>query len=134
MTFSTHLQIKGNPEFEVKAKAAPLSFQLGGEASLGFETEPIHGHIDQIPVHVRVPFMKHNHGYVMAASIGPFGLHLHEIKATARVFGVEVGGLLGKEGIECDLAGMVRCCMEADASTKLPSKAIEAAVKAVIEE
>ena len=134
MTFSTHLQINGNPEFEVKAKAAPLTFQLGGEASLGFRTEPFHGHIDQIPVHVRVPFMKHNHGYVMAASIGPFGLHLREIEATARAFGVEVGGVLGKEGIACDLAGMVRCCMEIDASTKLPGKVIEAAVKAALEE
>ena len=134
MTFSTHIQMSGNPEFEVKAKAAPLAFQLGGEASLGFRTEPIHGHIDQIPVHVRVPFMKHNHGYVMAASIGPFGLRLGEIEATARAFDVEVGGILGKEGIACDLAGMVRCCMDIDAGTKIPGKAVEAALKAIIEE
>ena len=134
MGFSTRLGISGNPEFEVNVKAAPLDFQLGGEASMAFSSGPISGHVEQIPIRVRVPFMKANHGYVVAASIGPFGVHLHEINATVRAFGVEVGGVLGKEGIEADMAGVVRCCMEVDVNGKLPGKVVEAAIKAVLEE
>jgi hypothetical protein len=134
MGFSTRLGISGNPEFEVNLKAAPLDFQLGGEASLALSSGPISGHVEQIPLRVRVPFMKANHGYVVAASIGPFGVHLHEINATVRAFGVEVGGVLGKDGIDCDMAGVVRCCMEVDVNGKLPAKLVEAAVKAVFEE
>lgn len=85
MGFSTHLGISGNPEFEVNIKSAPLDFQLGGEASLALSSGPISGHVEQIPIQVRVPFMKHNHGYVVAASIGPFGMHLHEINATVEL-------------------------------------------------
>ena len=134
MTFSTRLGISGNPEFDVNLKAAPLTFQLGGEASLALSTQPVSGHVDAIPVRVRVPFLKHDHGYVVAASIGPFGVHLHEIHATVRAFGVEIGGVLGREGIDCDLAGVVRCCMEVDVNGKLPDKVVEAAVNAVFEE
>ncbi len=134
MAFSTHLGISGNPEFEVDVKAAPLDFQLGGEASLALSSGPISAHVEQIPIRVRVPFLKADHGYVVAASIGPFGVHLHEINATVRAFGVEVGGVIGKEGIDCDLAGVVRCRMEVDVNGKLPAKLVEAAIKAVIEE
>lgn len=134
MGFSTHLGISGNPEFEVNIKSAPLDFQLGGEASLALSSGPISGHVEQIPIQVRVPFMKHNHGYVVAASIGPFGMHLHEINATVRAFGVHVGGILGKEGIDLDLAGNVRCCMQVDVNGQLPGKVVEAAIKAVFEE
>jgi hypothetical protein len=134
MGFSTHLEISGNPEFEVKVKAAPLAFQVGGEGSLALSAKPISGHVEQIPIRVRVPFLKHNHGYVVAASIGPFGVHLHEIDATVRAFGVDFGGVIGKEGIDGDLAGGVRCCMQVDVQGKLPGKVVEAAIKAVLEE
>lgn len=134
MAFSTHLEISGNPELKVNVKAAPLDFQLGGEASLAFSSGPISGHVEQISIQVRVPFLKHNHGYVVAASIGPFGVNLHEINATVRAFGVHVGGVLGKEGIDCDLAGDVRCCMQVDVNGRLPGKVVEAAIKAAFEE
>lgn len=134
MAFSTNLGISGNPEFEVNVKAAPLAFQVGGEAALALSAGPINGHVDQIPIRVRVPFLKHNHGYVVAALIGPFGAHLNEINAAVRAFGVDFGGVIGKEGIDCDLAGVVRCCMQVDMSGKLPGKVVEAAIKAVFEE
>jgi hypothetical protein len=134
MALSTHLEISGNPEFEVNVKAAPLGFQVGGEASLALSAAPISGNVEQIPIRVRVPFLKHSHGYVVAASIGPFGVHLREITATVRAFGVDFGGVIGKEGIDCDLTGGVRCCMQVDVNGKLPGKVVEAAIKAVIEE
>jgi hypothetical protein len=134
MAFSTHLGISGNPEFDVKVKAAPLALQVGGEASLALSAGPISGHVEQIPIRLRVPFLKHSHGYVVAASIGPFGVHLHEINATVRAFGVDFGGVIGKEGIDCDLAGVVRCCMEVDVNGRLPGKLVEAVIKAVLEE
>jgi len=134
MDFSTHLGISGNPEFEVKVKAAPLPFQVGGEASLSLSAGPITGHVEQIPIRVRVPFLKHNHGFVVAASIGPFGVHLHEINAAVRAFGVDFGGVIGKEGIDCDLAGAVRCRMQVDVNGKVPGKVVEAAIKTVLEE
>jgi len=134
MAFSTRLDIAGNPEFEVNLKAAPLDFQLAGEASLGFTSGPISGHVEPIPIRVRVPFMKGSHALVTAASIGPFGVHLHDINATVRAFGVHVGGVLGKEGIDCDLAGAVRCAMGVDINGKMPGKVVEAAIKAVLEE
>lgn len=134
MGFSTHLGISGTPEFEVNIKAAPLAFQIGGEASLAVSAGPFSGHVGQIPLQVRVPFLKSNHGYVMAAALGPFDVHLREVNATLRAFGVEFGGVLGREGIDCDLAGVVRCRMDVDVNGKLPGKIVEAAVKAVFEE
>lgn len=134
MPFTTHLGISGYPEFDLDLKAAPLDFQVGGEASLAGTVGPFGGHVDQIPVRVRVPFMKHDHGYVVAASIGPFGVHVHEINATMRAFGVEIAGILGREGIEAEIGGKVRCRMEVDVNGKLPAKVVEAAVKAVFDE
>lgn len=134
MSFSTHLGISGNPEFDLKVRTAPLDFQLGGEASVAINTGPINGHVDTIPVRVRVPFMRHNHGYIIAASVGPFDVHVQGLDANLRAFGVEIGGILGREGIEADIDGKVRCCMQVDVNGKLPGKVIEAAVKAVLEE
>ena len=70
----------------------------------------------------------------MAAVIGPFGMKLHEINARVHAFGVHLGGVLGKEGIEADLAGEVRCCMQVEVNGQLPGKVVEAAIKAVFEE
>ena len=134
MAFSTHLGISGNPEFDVKLKTAPLDFHIDGKTSLAFSTGPISGHVGEIPVRVRIPFLKHDHGYVVAASVGPFAAHLHEINATVRAFGVEIGGVLGRKGIEADVAGNVRCCMQVDVNGKMPGKVVEAAVKAVFDE
>lgn len=134
MTFSTRLQISGNPEFDVNVKTAPFACEIGGEASLAVSTKPINGHVEQIPIRVRVPFLKHDRGYVVAASIGPFGIHLREIDATIRAFGIDIGGVIGKDGIDCDLSGAVRCCMEIDVNGKLPAKAVQASLKAMIEE
>lgn len=134
MTFSTQLGISGNPEFDIKVRAAPLDFRIGAEASLEVGAGPVSAHVDQIPVRVRVPFLKHDQGYVVAATIGPFGVHVKEIHARVRAFGVDIGGVLGREGIDADVAGVVRCAMQVDLNGKLPAKMIEAAVKAVIEE
>lgn len=134
MPFTTHLGISGNPEFDLEIKAAPLDFQLGGEASLAIAAGPFGVHVDQIPIRVRVPFMKHDHGYVVAATVGPFGVQVREVNATVRAFGVEIAGILGREGIEADIDGKIRCCMQVDVNGKMPAKVVEAAVKAVLEE
>ncbi len=125
MMFKTQLVLAMHPDLKLRAKVASMSFGIDGEGSFGLTTGPIDARFDEIPISITIPFRR-RHGRVIAASIGPFCVHLKPIEAHVRAFDVKIDGVLGKEGMECDLHAVGACKTEVEASGEFPTKRTKA--------
>jgi hypothetical protein len=133
MAISARFTIGGSPEFQVRAKTGPLAFEVEGDGTVELRTGEIYCGIEEIPVHMRVPFLRRHHGRVLVASVGPFGCKLEPIELKLRALGARIAGVVGPEGLDCALEGKVACKMEVDVAAKIPRKFIEDAIEGALE-
>lgn len=134
MKFQSNAIIAGSPQFQLQVKSNPLAFAVDGEGSLKIATGPITAQVAEIPIAVTIPFLRRGGGVVAAVALGPFGVRLEPIEASVQAFGVRVGGVLGKDGMECNLNGTVTCKMELDVSGDIPLKVVKAGFEGALGE
>lgn len=134
MMLRSQLVLGAEPDFKFKAKSGPIAFKIGAVGSLTIGTSQIRARFHEIPIAITIPFLRRRHNSVIAASIGPFDLHLDPIEVSVRASDVNLDGVLGTDGMECDLVAAGSCKMEVDLTGKLPAKMVKAAVEGVIEE
>jgi hypothetical protein len=134
MIFKTHVAVAAHPDLDLRIRTAPLSFEIGGDASFMLATGEIDARFDEIPIAVTIPFLRRRHGRVIAGSIGPFGVHLKPIEAEIRAVGVRVNGVVGKDGTEMDLHGTGACKADIEVSGQLPGRLLKAAVEGIVED
>lgn len=134
MAISAHVTMAGNPEFELRVRSGPLAFEVEGDGTIDARTSEIRAGIEEIPVSVRIPFLRRHHGRVVVASIGPFGIKLEPFEAQLRAVGARIAGVAGPEGIDCGIEGKVGCRMEIDITGKLPGKVVKAAIEGAFED
>lgn len=134
MKLKSHVTVVGNPNLMFRTRMEPLGVELGGEASLDVTTSAIHAQLAEIPIYFAIPFMAAHRRRVVAASIGPFGIHIHPAQATIRAFGVKVGGTLGTDGASGETQLEGHCKLEIDLTGDLPGRLLRAAVEGVFEE
>ena len=124
MKLHSHLKMTDAPEFSIRATSKPFDFDVTAEGAFKVATGPISAQVDVIPVSVVVPFLKRNGGVVAAGSIGPFRVKLDPAQAALEGLSVRLGGVLGKEGLYCELDGRIGCEMDVDIVTDLPLKLV----------
>ncbi len=129
MKFKSHGLIKGSPEFEVCATSGPVGVKAAVEGSGKAVLGPFDATVGEIPIRVRIPFLRGRGGVRRVASIGGFGVRLDPFEVAAEGFGVRFDGVLGIDGMRCDLKGAVACKMEMDLSGDLPGKVAKASLE-----
>ena len=134
MKINADVTVAGSPQFNVNAKSGPLALEMAGECSFSVITEEIIARIDRIPVLVTIPFLKRGGGVVAVGAIGPFRGRLEPVKASAQAFGVRFDGVLGKDGINCDIAGSASCKGDVHIDATIPAEVTKTIVRELIKD
>lgn len=134
MKVEAHAELHGSPEAKFKTRSGPLGVKLEGSGSLEVKTEDVTGHVGQIPVWVTIPFLKRNGGVVAVGAIGPFGVRLDPMQATINAFGVCLNGVLGPEGLSCEMEAVGSGKIHVDVEANMPPGFLKAVVKELVEE
>jgi hypothetical protein len=131
MNARTHISVAAHPDINLRVKMKPFEFQVGGEASFSLATGDIHFRVEEIPVHIAIPFLKRR---VAAGSVGPFGVHVKPFEARLDASGIDARGVLGKECAEAELHAVGNCTAEIELSGRLADKVVNAAIKTIVED
>lgn len=105
------IEIAGHPELAARVRMKPFSFEVAGGGAFELSLGDVRLHFDEIPIHLRVPFMSRR---VLAGSIGPFGVRMKPVEARVRAADVVYRGMLGGEesGLDLLLDGACRATVE----------------------
>lgn len=122
MRFKAHAVMAGNPELDLRIQGRPLDFEISADGSFKIAIGRIQARIGEIPIRLRIPFLRRRCAPIAIGSIGGFAISISPAEAELRPFGVRVSGVLGKEGIACNLQGKVGCRTTFDASGEIPGK------------
>lgn len=122
MKLKAHALMQGNPEFELKALCNPIGFEVAADGSLKLQTGPIAAEIGEIPITLRIPFLRRAGGVQIVGSIGAFSVRLLPIDAELRSISLKIGGTLGKDRLACNLEGRITCKTEVDLDASIPAK------------
>jgi hypothetical protein len=131
MNAKTFISVAAHPDIKLRVKTQPFEFQVGGEASFSLATGDIHVRFEEIPLYIAIPFLKRR---VAAGSVGPFGVHVKPFEARLHASGIDARGVLGKECAEAELHAAGNCKAEIEVSGKLADKAVNAAIKTIVED
>ena len=134
MRFKSHAVMQGTPELKLRVRSAPISFEVGAEGALKLVIGPITAHVDAVPVTLTIPFLRRGGKPQTIGSIGPFGVHVKPVDAEVRPVEARLAGILGKDGMECDLEGKVGCRTELDVVGTIPGKVAKASLEMVDDE
>lgn len=127
-------RMQGNPEFKLHAKCNPIGFEVTADGSLKLQTGPIAAEIGEIPITLRIPFLRRAGGVRIVGSIGAFGVRLLPIDAELRPISLKIGGTLGKDSLACDLEGRIACKTEVDLDASFPAKVTRVAFDVAVAE
>ncbi len=133
MRIRAHGIVHSHPEFSLAVKSQPFAVDAHAEGSLKLSAGPIAARIDAIPLTVVIPFL-HRRTAQIVGTIGPFNVHVEQFDAEVRAFGVHFAGVLGKEGMQCQIDGRVACRMEMDLDGEVPGRITRASIELVPEE
>ncbi len=122
MKVKAHAVMQGSPELKLQAKCNPIGFEVTADGSLKLQTGPIAAEIGEIPITLRIPFLRRAGGVRIVGSIGAFGVRVQPIDAELRPISLRIGGTLGKDGLACDLEGRIGCKTEVDLDASIPAK------------
>ncbi len=102
--------MRSNPEVRLASRVEPVRFstRLEGGASAG--VGEISVGLSEIPLRLRIPFLKRRHRLLVIGTVGPVQLKLDPLTLALRemVFGAE-GVLGGKEGLSVLSEGRIAC-------------------------
>ena len=127
MAEKTRIEISSHPDVRLRIRAGPFRFEGGGEGSFALSTGDVHIRFEQIPIAIAIPFLRRR---VIAAAVGPFGVHVRPFEAQFRAFGIRASGALSDKGSELDLHGEGACKAEVEISGKVPEAVRKVAAKA----
>lgn len=129
MKFKTQGQLAGSPQFKIHATSGPIGFRAGAKGSVQLDVGALDGHVSEIPIRLRIPFLRSGGGVRNIGSIGAFGVRVEPFAVAAEGFGVQLDGTLGTEGMRCDLDGSVACRMEMELAGTLPGRIARASIE-----
>jgi hypothetical protein len=106
-----------------------MAFKANAEGSGTVSLGPIDVAVGEIPVLLTIPFLHSGGGVRKLGAIGAFGVRIKRFQVTAEGFGVRFDGVLGSEGMTCDLHGTMACKLEMDLTGTLPGKVAKASLE-----
>lgn len=129
MRFKSHAVVEGCPEFKLRAETGPLTFAADAEGSGKASLGPIDAAVREIPLLLTIPFLRGGRGLRKVGAIGAFGVRIEPFDLAVEGFGVRFDGVLGKEGMACDLHGTMACKLAMDVEGTLPGKIARASLE-----
>lgn len=105
------IEFAGHPKLAARVRMEPFQFEVASRGAFEVSVGDVHLHFDEIPVHLRIPFLG---GRVLAGSIGPFGVRMKPLEARVRAAEVVTHGTLGgkESGLELSLDGACKASIE----------------------
>ena len=105
------IDIAAHPELLARVRTKPFTFKVASSGGLEVLLGDVHLHFDEIPLHLRIPFLPRR---VLAGSIGPFGLRMRPVEARVRVAEFVTEGVMGgdESGLDVQLEGACRATVE----------------------
>lgn len=123
--------VTANPNFKLRAKLAPVGFEIGSGGSFTIATGHIRARCEEFPIKLAIPFLRRR---VVAAVLGGSSLHIEPAEAHFRATDVCITGVVGNNGLEGDLEGSGTCKMEIEVDGELPAKLVKAAINGLRED
>lgn len=105
------IELAGHPKLAARVRMKPFQFEVAGQGAFELAVGDVHLHFDEIPIHLRIPFLKRR---VLAGSVGPFGMRMEPVKARVRATEVVTRGVMGGDdsGLDLNLDGACRASIE----------------------
>jgi len=105
------IEFEGHPKLAARVRMKPFQFEVASRGAFEFSVGDVHLHFDEIPIHLRIPFLRRR---VLAGSIGPFGVRMKPLEARVRAAEVVTHGVLGgkESGLDLNLDGACRASIE----------------------
>ena len=123
MNFDLHARMRSDPHFDLEAKLDPIGVDLGVEGALSATLGAIQGKVSEIPIRVRIPFLRRRP--VMVASIGGFRVSTRPVGLAVEKGRLHIGGVVGQDGMRVVARGHVKCETEAESHGRLIGRAGE---------
>ena len=121
MKFNVNALMRSHPEIDVQGKLEPLAVDLGFEGGLSAVVGAISGAVGEIPIRIRIPFLRR--GNLTVASLGGFTVNLHPIGVDVRNAHLKGQAIIGRDGIAGEGRCAVRCETEMNAKGTFVGKA-----------
>jgi len=131
MSANTRITVAAHPDVNLQLKIKPVDFQIGGEASLSLATGDIRFRVEEIPIHIAIPFLRRR---VNLGSVGPFGVNVKPFEAKLQALGVNARLMFGKECAEANIHATGNCKAEIDVDGELAEEMIKTAKKPIAED
>ena len=105
------IDFAGHPELAANIRMQPLRFEIASRGAAEVALGDVHLHFDEIPLHLRIPFLRRR---VLAGSVGPFGVRMRPLEARIVALDAETRGVIGADeaGVDMRLEGACRATLE----------------------
>lgn len=105
------IEFEGHPKLAARVRMKPFQFEVASRGAFELSVGDVHLHFDEIPIHLRIPFLRRR---VLAGSVGPFGVRMKPLEARVRVAEVVTHGVLGgkESGLDLNLDGACRAAID----------------------
>jgi hypothetical protein len=113
MKFKANMQMRSNPSFTMESAISPLGFNGGIKGSFAADVGAISIGINEIPVSMRVPFLKRTKSIVLLGKVGAFKVKIDPVSLKIHEASLSAVGVLGTEkGIHVGTKAHVACQTE----------------------
>jgi hypothetical protein len=118
MKFNAFGLMKSNPGFSMENHIGPMDFSAQVKGSVRANIGAVSVKIGEIPLKLRIPFLKHHHHPVVIGSIGGTTLKIDPVSVSIEDMGLAVSGVLGnkEKGLHVHTDAKVACQTEMEAS------------------
>ncbi|WP_421994965.1 hypothetical protein [Reyranella sp.] len=115
------IDLAGHPDLATRLRFHDLSFEVAASGTVEVAVGDVHLRFDEIPVHVRIPFLRRR---VQAGAIGPFGVHMKPLEGRIRVSEMVTRGVVGGKdsGLDVQVKGDCKGTIEISDDAEPPGK------------
>jgi hypothetical protein len=124
MKFNAFGLMRSNPGFTMENHAGPIDFSANVKGSAKASIGAISIKVGEIPIKLRIPFLKHRHLPLVIGSIGGTTLKSDPFSLSIEEMGLSVNGILGnrEKGLHVRTDAKVTCQTEMEASGRVGGK------------
>jgi hypothetical protein len=112
MKFNAKAFMKSNPDFHINGKLDPIAFNTSINGEMNISVDKIKLHISQIPIKVKIPFLKRKSEPKVIGVIGGFNVSVDPFSFKVHGEGVHLNGTIGQKGITGEMDCSVKCSSE----------------------
>ena len=102
--------MRSNPSVALASRVGPVRFSTHVEGGASGEVGELRVAVSEVPLRLRIPFLKRRHGLLLIGAVGPMELKVDPLSLALREVRLGAEGVLGgKEGLTVVTEGKVAC-------------------------